>query len=676
MDTNNTYLAGTRRRTIQGKQIWLLPCITIALLLGLGMPVGAYAAPGDLDTTFSGDGKQITDFFGLSDAANGVAVQADGKIVAVGYASTATNGYDFALARYNANGNLDSNFDGDGMVTTDFQGGSDLIGAVVIQSDGKILVAGTAVTTVGGNDFALARYNPDGSPDNTFSGNGRVVTDINGHDEAVGMVIQPDGKIMVAGISNFGVATDFALARYDANGTLDTTFSTDGKQTTDFGADDVAFGMALQTDGKILAGGYTSTTVDYDFALARYNANGNLDTSFSFDGMVTTDFAGNDDLGTDVLVQADGKIVMSGAAKNTDQNFGLARYLTDGTLDTTFSGNGKIQTDFGANEGATAVLLQSDGKLLAIGFSGSNSIALARYNTNGGLDTTFSVDGKVTTVLGMAYGGAFQANGKIVVAGGNADDFILARYENDPPPTPTPTATATRTQTPTSTSTIVNTPTFTSTPLATQTPGGPTATNTSTPTNTNTPLPTQTPGGPTATPEPSNSSTPTTIVTATPTNRPDGTATPTACALQFEDVPPANTFYANVRCLACLGIINGYACGGAGEPCNSNNDPYFRPGNLVTRGQIAKIASIAAGFNEPVSGQTFEDVSPGSTFYDFIERLVGRGVMNGYTCGGAGEPCVAPGNRPYFRPNNDVTRGQTSKIVANTFFPGCTVPVR
>jgi hypothetical protein len=130
-------------------------------------------------------------------------------------------------------------------------------------------------------------------------------------------------------------------------------------------------------------------------------------------------------------------------------------------------------------------------------------------------------------------------------------------------------------------------------------------------------------------------------------------------------VPPENTFYANVRCLACRGIISGYPCGGPGEPCDPDNHPYFRPGNNVTRGQIAKIVSNAAGFIDPVSGQTFEDVSPGSTFYEFIERLTSREIMSGYPCGGAGEPCVPPGNRPYFRPNSNATRGQLAKIVSN-----------
>lgn len=134
--------------------------------------------------------------------------------------------------------------------------------------------------------------------------------------------------------------------------------------------------------------------------------------------------------------------------------------------------------------------------------------------------------------------------------------------------------------------------------------------------------------------------------------------------MQFADVPEGHTFYPYVRCLACRGIISGYACGGAGEPCNGNGDPYFRPNNGVTRGQIGKIVSEAIGFEEDVSGQTFEDVAPGSTFHIYVERLAARGVMQGYPCGGAGEPC-GPGNRPYFRPNAGATRGQLAKSVSN-----------
>ncbi len=132
----------------------------------------------------------------------------------------------------------------------------------------------------------------------------------------------------------------------------------------------------------------------------------------------------------------------------------------------------------------------------------------------------------------------------------------------------------------------------------------------------------------------------------------------------FEDVLPASTFYQYIERMASRSIIVGYPCGGAGEPCNPpNNRPYFRPANTVSRGQLSKMVVGAFGFSEPVSGQVFEDVPASSTFYQFIGRIAGRGIISGYPCGGSGEPCLPPGNRPYFRPGNAVTRGQTAKIV-------------
>jgi N-acetylneuraminic acid mutarotase len=143
----------------------------------------------------------------------------------------------------------------------------------------------------------------------------------------------------------------------------------------------------------------------------------------------------------------------------------------------------------------------------------------------------------------------------------------------------------------------------------------------------------------------------------------------------FEDVPNSGTFWLWVERLSSRGIIGGYACGGPFEPCVSpDNRPYFRPNNNVTRGQLSKITSGAAGWTETPVGQTFEDVPPGSTFYRYIERMAARGIITGYPCGGAFEPCVTPGNRPYFRPNNNATRGQMSKIAAAAFFPGCATP--
>ncbi|HEX9015446.1 MAG TPA: S-layer homology domain-containing protein, partial [Chloroflexota bacterium] len=159
--------------------------------------------------------------------------------------------------------------------------------------------------------------------------------------------------------------------------------------------------------------------------------------------------------------------------------------------------------------------------------------------------------------------------------------------------------------------------------------------------------------GPTHTPGATN--TPPTVATNTPPPAPTETEVPpTPCAIQFSDVPPGSTFYAYVRCLACRGILGGYS------------DGTFRPGNNITRGQLAKIVSNSAAFVDPPGAQIYEDVPPTNTFFDFIQRLSHRGVMGGYACGGPFEPCVPPGNRPYFRPNNNATRGQISKIDVNT----------
>jgi hypothetical protein len=146
-------------------------------------------------------------------------------------------------------------------------------------------------------------------------------------------------------------------------------------------------------------------------------------------------------------------------------------------------------------------------------------------------------------------------------------------------------------------------------------------------------------------------------------------------AQMFQDVPPGSTFQVFIGRLASRGYISGYQCGGSGEPCvPPDNLPYFRPNASASRGQTAKIVSNAAGFSDPPGAQMFEDVLPGSTFYDYVQRLASRGILNGYQCGGAAEPCVPPANLPYFRPGANVTRGQSAKIVSNTFFPDCRTP--
>ena len=399
---------------------------------------------GSLDTSFDGDGRLTTDFASTIDEARCIALQADGKIVLAGYASDFSN-LEFALARYNADGSLDTTFDNDGKSITSVSSLDDDVRSIAIQPDGKIVVAGGA-NNGSNDDFALARYNSNGSLDNSFDGDGIVTTPIGpSHDYIFGLALQADGKIVAAGTSNNGTNYDFELARYNANGSLDLTFDGDGKLSTPIGSgDEQAYTVAVQPDGKIVAAGYSSNGGNADIALARYRADGSLDLSFNGPGKVTTPIGASDDSLHGIAAQADGKIVVAGYSNiSGNDDFSLTRYHTDGSLDTSFDGDGKLMSAIGSsNDLATTVAVQPDGKIVVAGFSQNGSdtdFALARYHGNGSPDAAFDFDGKLTTSLGSfgerVFGVAIQSDGKIIVAGnsdnGANNDFALARYNSN-----------------------------------------------------------------------------------------------------------------------------------------------------------------------------------------------------------------------------------------------------
>ncbi|MDD5274769.1 MAG: hypothetical protein PHR16_01655 [Methylovulum sp.] len=379
-----------------------------------------------------GDGIATTDFGG-DDSGQSVTVQTDGKILVAG-----TGGDNFALARYNPNGSLDNSFSGDGMVTTGF-GSSSSGDSVILQADGKILVAGSSGFVP--EAFTLVRYNNDGSLDTSFDSDGIVTTLVGSYSPGYSIAIQTDGKILMTGYSfdyNGNVGGDLTLARYNSDGSLDTSFDGDGVVVTAVSRGfNAGHSVTIQTDGKILVAGSNFLPSDYGFALVRYNSDGSLDTSFGINGIVITGhFQGAYIDGNSVTVQADGKILVAGTGLGDGYDFVLVRYNSDGSLDTSFDHDGIVSTDFGHTtwEFCRSVTLQTDGKILVAGVSDSQ-FALARYNSDGSLDTSFDGDGKVTTKLssGIDAGNSVtvQTDGKILVAGYIDGNFGLVRYNAD-----------------------------------------------------------------------------------------------------------------------------------------------------------------------------------------------------------------------------------------------------
>lgn len=409
---------------------------------GAGSYIDSYTARfntnGSLDNTYDGDGKKMVALSASDDQYVGVVMQS-GKIVAVGYALL-TN-FDIIITRYNSDGTLDNTFNGTGQVNSSYGGSNEQLLSMAIQPNGKLVVAGT--TTVTNNDFVVARYNSDGSADNTFDGDGRVVTNLgSGNDQALAVAVQPDGKIIAAGYFNNGSNNDFALVRYNTDGSLDNTFSGDGIATTAIGASgDQINAIAIQPDGKIVAVG-TAFMANNDFAVARYNTDGTLDASFDGDGIVTTAVGASTDQAYGVVLQPDGKIVVVGSSSN---DFAVVRYNTDGSIDLTFDTDGKVTTPIGASTDiATGVALQTNGKIVVGGYAnmGTVDFAVARYNTDGSLDATFDGDGKTTTAIGLSTDQAnaidIASDGKIILAGysnnGLNNDFALVRYNTDGSP--------------------------------------------------------------------------------------------------------------------------------------------------------------------------------------------------------------------------------------------------
>ena len=392
-----------------------------------------YEALGITDTDFGTLGV-VTTTIGTSDVIRKTALQSDGKILAGGYTYDGTKS-NFGLARYTITGALDTTFSTDGIVTTTI-GANASLRDLALQTDGKIVAGGGSV-----NNFALARYTITGALDTTFDTDGIVTTTIGANAEITGIALQTDGKIVAGGTSDGNIA----LARYTITGALDDTFGISGVVTATIGtANYTANKLIIQSDGKIVIGSTSQIGGLYCFALSRYTAVGAPDTAFGSSGVVTATFSSSDYLYT-VALQPDGKILMGGYAYDgiSDYYSVLIRYTTAGALDSAFGGGDGVVTTTAPTYDDIEVYdiaLQSNGKIVAAFYGGgstSTDFMLARYNTNGTLDTSFGGgDGMVMQHLGD-YGEsmtlAIQTNGYIVLGGyanySSANRFALMRFK-------------------------------------------------------------------------------------------------------------------------------------------------------------------------------------------------------------------------------------------------------
>ena len=436
--------------------------LAVATALAFLLPAaGADAATIGFDPDFGSGGPVLTPLgtpIGAADArANAIVPVNGGQLVAGGYVRDGRNNK-FALARYNADGSLDTSFGTNGSVLTQVglgEGSDDEMKALVVQPDGKLVGAGFSAT--GQSLFALARYNADGSLDTTFNPNanpifnpkGTVLTGLGNASvaRASALLLQPDGKLIAGGFARQSTTSVFALVRYNADASLDTTFGSGGKVLTPVGTGTFAAirSMLLQADGKIVVAGIASAAGNTKFALARYNANGTLDTTFGSGGIVLTQ-VGQANATLNALVSDDsGGFVAAGSAQNGEGNvFALARYTANGTLDTTFGSGGTVLTPIGADNGATANALITDAQQLVAGGVASDGgvaqFAFARYDSDGSLDTTFNSSGTLMTPIGdgnlSAANALMLVDGRLLAAGyatnGGGQEFTLARYTDLP----------------------------------------------------------------------------------------------------------------------------------------------------------------------------------------------------------------------------------------------------
>ncbi len=379
--------------------------------------------PGTLDMSFGNSGKAIIDVLGYDNLGNAIALQPNGRIVVAGIHNN-----DFGIYQLKIDGTLDKTFNNTGIVSFDFGGTIDDGSAVGIQTDGKIVMAGSIIDN-GLSDFGIVRINADGTVDNTFGSSGKVIVDNSSRDDrAYALQIQTDGKIVVSGYSISGGDADFMTVRLNSDGKVDNTFGTAGIKQIDIGSsEDKCYGNYIQPDGKILMGGIVNNG-GLDFVIVRLNTDGSIDNSFGNSGKQITDFKGKDDWAFSIAMQSTGKILLGGYCKSTNNNdYAMACYDSTGKLDNSFGVGGIQVTPIGSNDDfGRGVCVQGNDKILFIGrykdANGKLAVGLVRYNADGSLDNSFGLSGKFTKKFGSGgddycNGVTIQPNGRILIVG-------------------------------------------------------------------------------------------------------------------------------------------------------------------------------------------------------------------------------------------------------------------
>lgn len=639
-----------RRSPLAGPALALLATLllcTLALLLTADSrhPVAAKpavpAAAGDLDPSF-GTGGFVTTPFSESVQLRALALQTNGKIVAAG---TTASGH-FALTRYYTDGNVDRTFGNNGQVLTAFPtGGHATLTVLALQADRKILALGHESTY---NSFDIARYNPDGTLDTTFGEGGLIFPhpqtkelpisqppsgpESGSYYSPLGLQLQAEGTFYV--VELLGSPYYCRVLHFLANGTPDPNNYIVNVGTSSEGAIRPQT-LLVEPGNKLLVAATVDGSCDEGGCYPGYQGI----PRFGFDGRPVP-FYGY--MGADWIVhllrdQPSGNVL--GLVSSANTSF-LTSYGSDGTLDTGFASMGILSPTLSFAD----LLVQSDGRILGVGnsFGADDGFHLVRYLPNGVLDSGFGQGGSVTTTV-SPYGGYAQtavmdANGALVVAGvavsnTGGGQFAVARYLSAGGAPPTATGTAT----------LVPSPTACTTGVFSDVPSGstfyPYITCLTTRNIVN--------GYSDCTYRPANPVTRGQMAKFI-ANAAGYSDTISATRQTFSDVPPTDVFWLFIERVAAHGVVGGYS------------DGTYRPGNAVTRGQVAKFVSLAAGYSDviPAGQQTFRDVPATDVFWQAIERVVAHGVVSGYSDG-------------TYRPANAVTRGQTAKFIAGGFFPAC-----